>query len=138
MLLNITNKEKTWGMLTHLSILVGLFLFIPGMIIIPPLIIWLIQKDTMPFVNDQGKEALNFTMSVSIYMACLFIFIGFVLVIYNSWETGSLRLFEFLLVLHVLAIASLFFFCLIFAIIASGNALAGKHYRYPLTIRFFR
>ena len=36
-----------------------------------PLIIWLIKKDTMPFVDDQAKEALNFQITMLIaYVAC--------------------------------------------------------------------
>ena len=33
---------------------------------IGPLVIWLVKKDTMPFVDDQGKEALNFNITVAI------------------------------------------------------------------------
>jgi len=35
-------------------------------VFIGPLIIWLIKKETMPFVDDQGKEALNFNITVGI------------------------------------------------------------------------
>ncbi len=31
-----------------------------------PLILWLVKKDKSAFVNDQGKEALNFIISVTI------------------------------------------------------------------------
>ena len=37
--------------------------------VLGPLVIWLIKKDTMPFVDSQGKEALNFNLSMFIY-AC--------------------------------------------------------------------
>ena len=74
-------EERQWAMFAHLSALVGLVF--PLGSIIGPLVIWLIKKDTMPFVNDQGKEALNFNITVAIAaMVCwtlVFILIGFLL-----------------------------------------------------------
>ena len=106
-------EERQWAMFAHLSALVGVI--IPLGSIIGPLVIWLIKKDTMPFVNDQGKEALNFNITVAIaaivgWILC-FILIGF-------------------LVLAVLAIA-----WLVFVIIATIKANEGTTYRYPFTLR---
>ena len=51
--------------------------------IIGPLVLWLAKRDDMPFVDDQGKEALNFqiTMTLAFIVAALsiFVLIGFVL-----------------------------------------------------------
>ena len=47
-----------WAMLAHLS---GIIFYFIG-----PLVIWLIQKETMPFVNDQAKEALNWQITPAI------------------------------------------------------------------------
>ena len=106
-------EERQWAMFAHLSALVGVI--IPLGSIIGPLVVWLIKKDTMPFVNDQGKEALNFNITVGIaaivgWILC-FILIGF-------------------LVLAVLAIA-----WLVFVIIATIKANEGTTYRYPFTLR---
>ncbi len=106
-------EERQWAMFAHLSALVGVI--IPLGSIIGPLVIWLIKKDTMPFVNDQGKEALNFNITVAIaaivgWILC-FILIGF-------------------LVLAVLAIG-----WLVFVIIATIKANEGTTYRYPFTLR---
>ena len=54
--MTITEDDKTWALLAHLSILV--------VSVIGPLVIWLIKKDNAPFVEDQAKEALNFQLSV--------------------------------------------------------------------------
>ena len=35
--------------------------------VIAPLVVWLMKKDQMPFVDDQGKEAINFQISMVIY-----------------------------------------------------------------------
>jgi uncharacterized Tic20 family protein len=106
-------EERQWAMFAHLSALVGVI--IPLGSIIGPLVIWLTKKDTMPFVNDQGKEALNFNITVAIaaivgWILC-FILIGFLL-------------------LAVLAIG-----WLVFVIIATIKANEGTTYRYPFTLR---
>ena len=62
-------EEKQWALFAHLSALLGVFLtgFMFGWgAFLGPLIIWLVKKDTMPFVNDQGKEALNFNITLAI------------------------------------------------------------------------
>src|SRR5262245_54589856 len=60
-----SKDERTWAMASHLSTLAG-YLVVPFGNIIAPLVIWLIKKDTMPFVDDQAKEALNFQITLSI------------------------------------------------------------------------
>lgn len=106
-------EERQWAMFAHLAALAGVI--IPLGSIIGPLVIWLIKKDTMPFVNDQGKEALNFNITVGIaavvsWILC-FILIGFLL-------------------LAVLAVG-----WLVFVIIATIKANEGTTYRYPFTLR---
>ncbi len=109
-------SERTFAMLCHLIALVGLA--IPLGNIIGPLIIWLVKKEQCPFVDDQGKESLNFQMSLLIYaLVCVplcFIVIGFIL----------------------LPLLGLFW--LVMTIIAGIKANNGERYRYPLTIRFLR
>ena len=68
-------EERQWAMFAHLSALLG-GLLTSGWggsfgFFIGPLVIWLMKKDTMPFVNDQGKEALNFAITVSIVCVAL-------------------------------------------------------------------
>lgn len=112
----VSGEERTFGMLCHLLAFSGFI--IPFGTILGPLVIWLIKKDQSPFVNDQGKESLNFQISIVIYgivaaILCL-IFIGFLLLI---------------------AIGIVW---LVFVIMASVKANEGKMYRYPLTIRFIK
>jgi len=112
-----TYDERLWGMLTHLVALSG-FIVPPLGFVLGPLIIWLIKKDQYPFVNDQGKESLNFQISMMIYMAVsvlmFLILIGFITLF-------ILIVMEFILV-----------------IVASVAANEGKPYRYPMTIRFIK
>lgn len=112
----VTAEERTWGMFCHLAALAGYV--IPFGSIIGPLVVWLIKKDQMPFVNDQGKESLNFQITVVIAMivsgVLMFVLIGFLL-------------------LAAVAIADL-----VFVIIAAIQANKGVAYRYPYTIRFIK
>ena len=63
----IPKPERTWAMFAHLSSFLG-YTCIPLANIIAPLIIWQIKKDDMPFASDQGKECLNFQISMLIYV----------------------------------------------------------------------
>lgn len=107
---------RTWGMLCHLLGLCGYV--IPFGNIIGPLVVWLTKKDEYEFVADQEKEALNFQISLTIYMLVasltLFICIGVVLV-------------------PAIAVAGL-----VFIILGSIKANGGVRYRYPLTIRLIK
>lgn len=107
-------EEKNWAMACHLSALIG-WVFPLGWIL-GPLVVWLLRRTVYPFVDEQGKEALNFHISLLIYgiiagVLC-FVFIGFLL-------------------LPILGILQI-----VFVIIAAIKASNGDHYRYPLTIRF--
>ena len=108
--------EKTWGMLAHLSALAGFI--IPFGNIIGPLVVWLVKKDTMPFVEKQGKEALNFQITVFIaILICIplmFILVGFVL-------------------LFVVGIGAL-----VLSIMAGLKAQNGEDYRYPWALRLIK
>ncbi len=100
-------------MACHLSALAGYvipFDSLPG-----SLMVWLIKKDEMPFVNIQDKEALNFqiTMVIAaiISLVRLFVIIGFILI----WIVGVVDL--------------------IFIILATVQVSQGIDYRYPLALR---
>ena len=116
----IENEDKqacTWAMLCHLTALVA-YIGIPFGHIIGPLVVWLLKKDEFPFVDDQGKESLNFQISMTIYgivaLILCFVVVGFVLLL-------------------ALAIADL-----VLVILATVSASSGKAYRYPVTIRFIK
>lgn len=109
-------EERQWAMFAHLSALIGLV--IPLGSILGPLVIWLIKKDTMPLVNDQGKEALNFNITVAIAALIgwilMFVLIGF------------------------LVLAAVFIAWLVLVIIATIKANEGVTYRYPFTLRLIK
>ena len=113
-----TNKDaRMWGMICHLAALAGIVVPVVGCVV-GPLIIWQIKKDEFGFVGDQGKEAVNFQITILIYLIVsgllTFLCIGFVLL-------PAVGIFDF-----------------VFMLIAAVKANDGEHYRYPLTIRFIK
>jgi uncharacterized Tic20 family protein len=115
----INKDARMWGMICHLAGLGGLIPIVPIIgSVIGPLIVWQIKNDEFGFVADQGKEALNFQISILMYaivsgLLC-FACVGFVL------------------------LPAVYIFDLIFLLIAAVKANDGEHYRYPLTIRFIK
>jgi len=101
----------------HASALIGFFVPWAGHIL-GPLIVWLAKRGDSPEIDANGKESLNFQISMLIYnliagILCL-ILIGFVI----------------LFILHILN--------LVLVIVASIQASEGKFYRYPITIRLIK
>lgn len=112
------NKDaRTWGMMAHLSALLAAILtgFLGGFI--GPLIVWLVKKNEHPFVDDQGKEALNFQLTL---------LIAYVISIGIAMASCGVLFF-------VLFVPILLQF--IFGIIGSMKANEGIYYRYPFNIR---
>jgi len=105
-----TSDDKTMGMLCHL---LGILTWFIG-----PLIIWAIKKDQSPFVNDQGKEALNFQITLFLayfiggITAC--VFVGFFIILI-AWVCA-----------------------LVFGIMGAIAANRGEAYRYPFAIRLIK
>jgi uncharacterized Tic20 family protein len=117
----LSNEERTWALVAHLSALTGLLTGF-GMIL-GPLVVWLISKDSKPFAAAEAKEALNFNISWMLWGILLGI-AAFIL--------------TFVLVGILLWIALAFFSLvwIILCIIAGIKANEGVPYRYPLTVRF--
>jgi uncharacterized Tic20 family protein len=103
--------DKTLAVVCHLS----LFFFFLGAWILVPLIIFLLKKDSSPWVGEQAREVLNFHISLFIYaIVCAVLVIVFI---------GAPLLL-------LLGLASL-----ILPVIGAIRAAEGILYRYPLTIR---
>ena len=111
-----SKTERTWAMLCHISIFSGTV--IPFGNLLVPLVIWLIKKDEMKFVDDQGKEILNFQISITIYLI--------------------LSIFLIILLIGIPMVIGLFIFNFICTIIGAIKANDGKYYRYPMAIQFIK
>jgi uncharacterized Tic20 family protein len=108
--------ERTYGMLCHLLALAGFV--VPFGNIIGPLIIWLMKKDEFPFVNDQGKQSLNFQISMMIYAIISAVLTLVIIGLFLLIAVGITNL--------------------VLVIIASMRANEGQAYRYPLAIQFIK
>jgi hypothetical protein len=107
-------------MLCHLIALAGFL--IPLGNLIGPLVIWLVKREEFPFVDDQGKESLNFQITSTI--------VGIVLVL--SVFVPIVGCVTWVLVL-ALAVA-----VLVLVIIATIKANEGHRYRYPVNVRLIQ
>jgi len=105
-----TPDAKTMAMLCHLLAIFTGF--------IGPLIIWLIKKEESPFVNQQGKEALNFELTLMIGVvagvATICIAIGGI-------------------ILMAVSVVNI-----VFGILSTIKVNGGQPYRYPVCIRFIK
>ena len=103
------NKDaRTFAMLAHLLAIFTCFL--------GPLIIWLVKKDEHSFVDEQGKEALNFQITILIvYVVAGFLPIIGCFLAPAAWVVN-----------------------LIFCIMGCTAANKGEHYRYPVSLRFIK
>jgi hypothetical protein len=120
--------ERQWAMFAHLSAVLGGLLTSGwgGSIgfFIGPLIIWLAKKETMPFVDDQAKEALYFAITVS--LACVVLMMLTIM----SFGIGAVLTIPLLMVIGIAA--------LVFFIIAGVQANQGTRYRYPISLRLVK
>lgn len=114
------NDARNLAMLAHLLTLLGWAVGGWGTFL-PPLLIWLIKKDTHPLLEDQCKESLNFQITVVIIMVAA----GALAVL-----TCGLGIVVAVPVIFAVAI-----FQLVVVILASLAARRGEYYRYPICIR---
>ncbi|MDP1535655.1 MAG: DUF4870 domain-containing protein [Burkholderiales bacterium] len=105
-----STDDRNLAMLAHLLGIVSGF--------VGALIIWLIKKDQSGYVDEQGKEALNFQITMLIAFVVswilMFVLIG-------------------MLLMPLLLIANL-----VFCILAAVAASKGEHYKYPFAIRLLK
>ena len=121
-------EQRQWAMFAHLSALLGALLtgvFGGGWgCFLGPLIVWLIKKDSMPFVDDQGKEALNFNITVAIASLILLLL--------------SIMTFGIGLIIAIPLWVVIGITWLVFTIIAAIKANEGVRYRYPFALRLIK
>lgn len=105
-----------WAMACHLSALCG-YIF-PFGNIIAPLALWLFKGRQIPQVDQHGKEALNFQISMTLYMfaSMLLMLVG----------------------IGAVLLVALSIFTLVMILVATLKARKGELYRYPLALRLIR
>jgi len=112
-----SKEERTLAMICHLlAFAVFILPYPPVFNIIAPLVLWLIKKDAMPFVDTQGKQVLNFQITVSLLLLLCSV---------TWWLLLPIGLY------FIISLAAI-----ILVIIGAIQANEGKAFRYPISIRF--
>ncbi len=104
---------RLWAMLCHIAGIVG-----P----LGPLILWLIKKEEIALVKDQGREALNF--QITVLLACI--------------ATWALTLTVVLACLSLILLLAIAVANIVFIILAAIQANKGVAYRYPVCLRLIK
>lgn len=116
-------EERNLAMLAHLAGLVVYVAPVPGLAnILAPFGVWMWKKDQMPFVDDQGKEAVNFQITVTLAAAIL----------------GAVSFFPFAVCLTVPLLLCLVIAQIVMTVIAALQARDGNYHRYPMSIPFVK
>ena len=122
---NIPDAEaRKWAMLAHLGGLASLFLpFIPAANVVIPFIVWSAKRHDHPYIDVQGREALNFQIT----MALLGLSAWLVITVLKIIFIGKLLLW----VPGLILIAQLGG-----TVVGAIRAYDGERFRYPLILRF--
>jgi uncharacterized protein len=150
---DLTREIRRWGVICHLAALswlpVSAIAWSPGHLFVPiPFIniiftfmIWRWRRNWHDFIDEQGRESLNFQLSQLIYaliLLLLFVFLIF-LSCGVSISSGS-NWFGSSFSIVVIVIGILMLVLVLSQITLSGfaavKAWQGQSYRYPFTLRF--
>lgn len=112
-----SREERQWAMLCHYSAFFWLLVPMIGNVL-GPLILWQLKKEDSPFIDQQGREALNFQITYSLSMMVCGVL---------AWVLIG---FPLMLLISVTA--------LVLVVIAGMRANEGKAYRYPLCWRIVK
>lgn len=130
----LDETTRTWGMACHLCAIAGFI--VPFGSILAPLVVWLAQKAKHPFIDEQGKESVNFQISMLIYSSLLTL-VGFALYILGLFFSIYLNYFTIFLSLSLLFLP-ISIVALIVTLVAAIKAYNGQSYRYPFNLRFLK
>jgi hypothetical protein len=111
----IPSEDRNWAMGAHLSAFIAAYIALG---FLGPLVVLLVRGDRSQFVRKHAVEALNFNLTVLIYIV-ISVILAIVLI-------GLVML----LALGILYVVTV--------IVGAVRANAGEPYRYPLTIRFVK
>lgn len=111
----LDKDTRMWAMFCHLAGLAGYM--IPLGSVVGPLIVWQVKREESPFIDEHGREAMNFQLSYLLYFVICILLVFF--------AVGILLIFP-LVIAHF-----------VFMIVAGIKANDGKSYRIPFIIRFF-
>ena len=108
------HSDRVYAMVTHLTLLAG-HVFI---MVLPALAMWVIRRRDSAFLDDHGKEAVNFQLSLLLYwgvaIVLSFVWVGYILFV----------------PIYILGLVGM--------VLGARAANRGEYFRYPMTLRFVR
>jgi uncharacterized protein len=113
---SVDPQVRNTAVAAHLSTLAGLV--VPFGSVIGPLAVWLTRRDRDPFIDQAGREALNFGISIAIY--------------------GAVVLVAALMLVGIPLLIAGMIAWVVLASLAAVKVSHGQAYRYPLTLRLVR
>ena len=109
-----SSSDRLWSVLCHLSFFFGIallsFLF--------PLTVYLVTRMDSPYVTQHAREALNFHLSILVYILCCIPLC--------------------LIVIGIPLLTAVVVTGVVCSIVAAVKASKGLNYQYPITIPFIR
>jgi uncharacterized Tic20 family protein len=112
----VDQQVRNTAVAAHLSTFAGLV--VPFGSVIGPLAVWLTRRARDPFIDQAGREALNFGISIAIY--------------------GMVALVAALMLVGIPLLIAVVISWVVLASLAAVKASQGQAYRYPLTMRLVR
>ncbi len=108
----LASADRNFAMWMHVSVLLALLVVGP-LAGLAPLILWLIRRESSPFLDDHGREVVNMSITGVIVLGVGMV-TGIGMLVVPIWMVVAL-------------------IGLIRGAVAASN---GEYFRYPMTIRF--
>lgn len=109
------HEQRTYALLMHASIV--LMHVLPLVSFVVPLAMWLARRRHAPFLNDHGREAVNFHLSIALYWL-----VGLALTPLCGVGAG--------------VIVAAYLLALVGGVMACVAASRAEYFRYPMCVRF--
>lgn len=109
-------EEKNWGVILHLSVLLGVFIPLAGFV--APVVLWILKRPESEYLDEIGKEVVNYLITLGI---------GFAI------ATILMTVFIGVFLFPVLVVISL-----VLTITAAVRTSGGEFYRYPYILRLIK
>lgn len=117
-----SKSERSFAVYMHLSLLLQLVLSFLALIV--PYMMWSSKREGSPFLDDHGREAMNFQISIVIWTI---VFVVAAAPVAYFTDTVALLVILFPHVLGIVGMCS-----------AASAANRGEFYRYPMAIRMLK
>jgi uncharacterized Tic20 family protein len=131
-------SDKNWALFIHLSTF--LTFVVPVLGLFAPILFWIAKRRESEFLDDQGREASNFTLTC--FVAGVVLVIGGTVLLLALKGQGLENADPLALagggVAYYILFILLGLFWLVGSIMAALKASAGERFRHKFVIRFFR